>query len=364
MSNLILPIVRRSLETSFIKWEKLGEALSLAFVMKKPCVFFGRGGHGKSEMIRAVLSALANSEDEIFIQSFGEGMSEARLYGGLSLKALNCPDNPRMVYEPENSFLAHKYALLEELFDAPPVVLLALKDTLTDRRLNNGSQQFPMQTSLLVAATNKRPEEISELGDSAHALTERFPIQLCVEWDSYESKDFEELFDRVTPQKGYPIIPATSIKGMLSHLIAEAHESGEWISPRQAVVCLDVCVAAAQLRGGKEVTEEDLMAISFVPGTAGVIEGMAEKVAHLKAIAEATNWLEVIAQETDSLEVKLQGANSPIPCLKAVKSLQEMEAELQKLRVPDGLTKKRNQVGEKISKLISSGKEKALSTTH
>lgn len=106
MNKLILPQIKKALENKFVKWEAVGEILSSRLTMKKPVILYGRGRHGKSEMVRAVFEVLSESASDFGIQSFGEGMSEAKLFGGLNLKSLNCPENPKMEFAPENSFLA------------------------------------------------------------------------------------------------------------------------------------------------------------------------------------------------------------------------------------------------------------------
>lgn len=361
MANLILPKIQKALQNSFVKWEKVAEVLSLSLTMQKPCLLYGRGGHGKSEMVRAVFKALAETTENIFIQSFGEGMTEAKLFGGLDMKALNDPENPKMRFCPQDSFLPRKYVLFEELFDAPPVVLLALKDTLMDKKLNNGAQVFPMSTELLVGATNKDPVEISDLGDSAHALVERFPLQLSVEWDTYEQKDFVELFDKV--QSKSPVILGSSLKGIIAQLIAEAHAKGEWISPRQAVVCADAVRASAIINNRDEATEDDLIGIQFIPGTQGVLADMDASLKRIKAVAEAENQLcgieAAIAAQKNAMESRL----TPIKYLQVVKRLQKAEDSLNNLKLPDELIKRRNDARQQCTKLISEAQDAAIQYT-
>ena len=78
----ILPRAREALEKRFVFSEEVAELISAAFY--EPCnlLLWGPGGHGKSDMVLAALKALGLKDSEIFIQSFGEGMSEDRLWGG------------------------------------------------------------------------------------------------------------------------------------------------------------------------------------------------------------------------------------------------------------------------------------------
>ena len=76
-----------ALSTDFIRSEKIARILALAVESGKNVLLWGPGGHGKSEMVESALAQVA-SEDEIFVQSFGEGMDEATLWGGLDFHAL------------------------------------------------------------------------------------------------------------------------------------------------------------------------------------------------------------------------------------------------------------------------------------
>jgi MoxR-like ATPase len=121
------------LSERFVRSEEIARILALAVESGKNILLWGPGGHGKSEMVTAALSVVTN-EDNVFVQSFGEGMDEATLWGGLDFRALE--EEKVLRYFPENSFLAKDIAVFEELFDAPATVLLALKDTLTARKRN------------------------------------------------------------------------------------------------------------------------------------------------------------------------------------------------------------------------------------
>src|SRR3989344_7001698 len=171
--------IRDRLGREYILHEEIARLLALAFDSGKNVLLWGLGGHGKSEMVAAALACVA-TDAEIFVQSFGEGMDEATLWGGLDFAALE--RDKKLIYHPENSFLNRPYAVFEEMFDAPASVLLALKDTLTARKLRKGSQVFPMKTNVIIAITNKNPQDLSDLGPAAAALVERFPLQLKVDW--------------------------------------------------------------------------------------------------------------------------------------------------------------------------------------
>ncbi len=89
------------LQEKFVRCEEIARVIALAIESQKNVLLWGPGGHGKSEMITEALEYLFN-EDDIFVQSFGEGMDEATLWGGLDFAAL---ENEKVLkYFPDQSF--------------------------------------------------------------------------------------------------------------------------------------------------------------------------------------------------------------------------------------------------------------------
>ena len=82
----ILPTIQAALRKRFVFCDVIADLLSAACY--EPCnvLLWGPGGHGKSEMAVTALRALGLRDEEIFIQSFGEGMSEDRLWGAMRSK--------------------------------------------------------------------------------------------------------------------------------------------------------------------------------------------------------------------------------------------------------------------------------------
>jgi MoxR-like ATPase len=236
------------LSALFVFVEEVARILALALSGRKNVIIFGPAGHAKSEMAKAVVDGLGYS-DEAFYQFFGEGMDESRLFGGLNFRKLD--EEKVLEYFPERSFLNYRIAIFEELFDAPASVLLALKDVLTARELRNGSQRFKMRTEVILVLTNKEPSEISDLGPAAHALIERFPLQLNLKWKDYSARSYLAMFEKVAARLGGPVM--NGFKAILAEILADATAKGNFVSPRTAVHALQICQTAAVLRGAGQV---------------------------------------------------------------------------------------------------------------
>ncbi len=350
--------ISQALSEQFIRSEKIARILSLAVESGKNVLLWGPGGHGKSEMVELALAQVA-IESDIFVQSFGEGMDEATLWGGLDFRALETEKVLR--YFPENSFLAKPYAVFEEIFDAPASVLLALKDTLTAHKLRKGSQVCAMQTKVIIAITNKNPDEISDLGPAAAALVERFPLQLCVDWGSYEPRDYTELFEKVGPRLSGADINGT--QRVLAEIIAKASTKGDVISPRTAVHALGVVKAAASLRGDGQVNKEDLVDLQYLPGMEDLAGNIRQEldVAYERAGAERS--LGAAEDLFGELLAELHDATPPIKALQMARRLMVLQDEASNLKMPDGLTDRRKNLRNSISEKVQVAQELALQNT-
>ena len=350
--------IRGILDEDFVFAEEVARVLSLAIGGQKNVIVYGPGGHAKSAMVDEVIRGLGFVED-CFVQFFGEGMDESRLFGGLDFRKLE--EDKVLEYFPERSFLARRIAVFEELFDAPASVLLALKDTLTAKEMRNGNQRFEMRTKTIIVLTNREPHEISELGPAAHALVERFPLQLDLRWDDYEASSYLAMFEKVARRSQGPVM--NGFKAILAEILAKASAEGNFVSPRTAVHALEVCQTAAALRGANEVGEEDLVDLKFVPGLEGLAETIREDLRTAMERAEAERQFRGLEARFENLERELGEAGTPIRALQSCKRLQTLEDELGSFRCPDGLTDRRNNMRSLVSSKIAEAQAKAIEMT-
>lgn len=355
----MLSKIQSVLQESFVFTEDVARILALGFEGKKNVLVFGPGGHAKSEMVSAVIDGLGLS-NETFVQFFGEGMDEAKLFGGLNFAKLEA--EKVLEYYPERSFLNYRIAVFEELFDAPANVLLALKDTLTAKELRNGAQRFTMRTEIIIVLTNKEPNEISELGPAAHALIERFPLQFNLKWKDYSSKSYLSMFEKRAPKLGGPVV--NGFKAILAEILAKATAEGNFVSPRTAMHAYQVCQTAACLRNAPEVGQEDLIDLRFVPGLEGLAETIEGDLKLAMEKAQAEKSLTVAEKQLQSLHVELEERDTPIPALVVAKKLLGLQDEVAKISVPDSHTKRRQELRDGIGKAIAEAQAKALERTN
>lgn len=334
----------------FIKSEKVEDILNLGLATKKGVLLYGPPGHGKSEMIRTFLSFHYNKED-VFIQSFGEGMSEDRLYGGLNFQKFN--EEGILEFYPENSFLNKKAVVFEEIFDAPPAVLLSLKDTITSKQLNNGNQVFPMETETLIAATNKHPDEIAQMGDAYAALVERFPLQLEVKWDCYNYYAYRDLLKKVRPGADIDLVKS------ISKIIENISEK-ELVSPRKAVHAIDVMLSIEKEQG--EICANDFAYLGYIPGFTKYADGLKDEILLHKEKEQSKGKIDCFKRKLDGFE-NYEDIQSPIKLLKMAKTLAKEAKNFKNEKIHESHLEDRENYLNTASKLIADLKEQALEKT-
>jgi hypothetical protein len=218
-----------------------------------------------------------------------------------------------------------------------------------------------MKTEIIICLTNKEPGEISELGPAAHALVERFPLQLNLKWKDYSAGSYLSMFEKVAARIGGPIL--NGFKGILAEIVAKATAEGQFISPRTAMHAYQVCQASATLRGGDHVEVQDLTDLRFIDG----LEGLAETIEQdLKTAIERTEAEKAFAQaeaEYARLEADFGVAETPIKALQTAKRFGQLEDKLANMRCPDGLTDRRKNLRSLVSSKIVEAQQKALSAT-
>lgn len=172
-------LIQRVLRKKFINTSEISDVLKNAMKNSMNLIIYGKGGFGKSEMVTELFSG-PEFKDMVFVKSLSEATTEEDLFGGINVKKLS--DTGVVEYNCENSFANKEIVIFEEIFDANPRVLAALKDTLTAKEIRNGNQRFPMKTKVIIGLTNRTYEEVIQ-DDSTEALTQRFPLSFKLEYE-------------------------------------------------------------------------------------------------------------------------------------------------------------------------------------
>jgi hypothetical protein len=336
--------IKDILSRKFIYTDGIAEILASAIYSGQNVILYGPGGHGKSEMVEAVLEGLGlwDRADPInsqtLIQSFGEGLTEDALWGGIDFKRLNSPTDPDMVFNVENSFLKYPVAVFEELFDAPAFCLLPLKHTIQAGFLAKSGRSYPMNTKLIIACTNRDPADIEEMGETYRALLERFVLRQEVAWPSYTADKYAAL---LRTHKG--LVMASASRDILCQLMADCQATGHLISPRTAMKAVDILIGAAHARGATEVIMADLAALKHVAGFQQVAIKFADTIEQKQAEVVAREALQVCVDKLTKMSDKLSSGTITrvVEYLIMAKSFLTIQDEFNAVRVPDSLYQQR-----------------------
>jgi hypothetical protein len=207
-----------------------GEELAWAWNSNENIIMFGPGGYGKSDA--AILfheylhqkNAVQNSKP--FIMSFGQGMTEEKLLGGIDMKTFQ--DSGEINYLLQNAFVQHEVVIFEELWDAFPAVLLILKDILQSKCVRMGNQVMPIKTKMVIACTNRSREEVVE-DASTEALMQRFLFEKEVAWSSHTPGDYRKALYTATSE-GDVFDPRTAEQ--VANICAASNTNQYTVSPR------------------------------------------------------------------------------------------------------------------------------------
>ena len=292
-------LVKKTLGSRFIHCKEIIQVLTHAFLQPCNVLLWGPGGHGKSDMVMTALRALGYDDREIFLQSFGEGMSEDRLWGGPNIAKLD----EYLEYDTDRSFLPYEVVVLEEILDASSQALLPLKDVLTRRLFMNADQAVPLKSKVIIACTNKDPRQFAKDSDAVKALLERFPLQLEVRWPSYEQKDYEALFAKTHPDAKSD---RRKLNRIYAHVLANLNddrESGFQVSPRIALGGLRLAANSVGRHGRKKMIVEDILTIRNVQG----MESYKHDVEALIRKALLEGGVEVLLSDIDERAEQLMG---------------------------------------------------------
>ena len=338
------------LDDRFVKYDDIARAIATALASGKNVLLYGPGGHAKSDMVETVLKGL-DLWDNAFVESFGEGMTEDTLWGGINLDALNAEQGARIEYHPEYSFLNFETAVFEEMLDAPSPVLLGLKDTLTRKELRKGAQRYGMKTKVILACTNHSPDTYADSDDPAdkarRALLERFPIQIEVKWDKYLARDYNSMFKK---HHLYDTIGSDADK--LGEILAEATREGHFVSPRTAIHALEMVYANSLDRGHSSIKGEDMADIKLLAGLDRFGENLLEEIDQMSRIADARTKLEALTTRLDGYQQDAEdNFDDPIAVMQAAKRIDVLKQEVFDVEVPDELYGERDELAQRAEDL-------------
>lgn len=368
--------------------EQAFRACELAITTGLGVCLFGPPGHAKSMILEEIVARFAQTGASVWVKSMNSQTSELDLFGGLREGALE-----RGVlddYNHERGFQGADVAVFEELFDAPPRVLCALKEALTSRVVRGGREAYGLRTKVILAATNHDPSEVAEMDASVEALVSRFPIQWNVVWPRYNAETYLELFESLDSSRSssdnwriswpetlrlqgmaksvqFDRDKYAQVADLLGRLAAENPED-ETI-PRTAVYLYRAIKASAALAGRQRVEWSDIAETLPFFGLSQEAESLEKSRIEIRVqvyLEEVKGIIQEVEKQMRSTNPGGRPANNPIGWLRLAKQCKHFADTLgysPNFYVPDKFFNRKNELVERLGSLGVECQQKAVEVT-
>lgn len=346
--NLDSKQLEKFVNSKYIYCDKIAAILARALRTGKNVLLYGPTGHAKSAVVKDVIEHLG-LENFTFIQDFGEGTDEASLWGGYNFQRMK--EENILDFHPDRSFLNKEIAVFEELFDAPPQVLCSLKNTLTSKTLSKGASPYKSKNKVIIALTNKDPEEIASMGESYKALVDRFPLRMRVAWNDYSERAYEGMFEVLG-------MGSKTMRSEFAKLIALASKGGKHISPRTAVQAFEIVLDAAVEHSVFD--ERALMTLEFVAGLEEIGRTKAKEWGDKIKDAEFTNNLDKWRTLMTTAQDLILTGSRVDEILETAYELQGLEEELVNATIPKKFDKEVRELQSGITSAVEDLSRRAI----
>jgi MoxR-like ATPase len=352
----------------FINTFIFANSMELALVSGIPIMYYGKGGYGKTEMIKEVFNHIDGSSAMLEC----DPETTASLIKGGAIARTTKTDKEDITlahYNVGASILRNHAFFYEEMLDASFQALSVLKAIITNKQLTLNGEVVDSINKLLVAATNVNPyDRIDQLppseANSYDAFLQRFII-VRHEWDTHDSNDYTRLLRANSDKKDVSKITIAQIddarnyregvkldrelQGILCSLAEKSANEGRIISPRMFKWTIRMIKSQAQLSDKSTATIEQLNVLNYLPSwDQSLLSNLEEEIQQQKIYNEAKSSLDTFKDNFDRAnkkveEYKIKG--DIVKLLALVNVFQLMEGDINKVsNIPDSLVSKRNEL--------------------
>lgn len=375
----VLSALSSNLSNKFVGTEKFAHEFALALLSGISPIWHGRGGFGKTEMIRLAMQTFQVTQT--MLEAHPE-LAVSGLFGGaIAETKIETVNQDGMILGSEKTFESVNYErgllrsylfFVEEMLDSPMQVLTSLKSVMTNRVWD----QMESQHRLIIGATNINPYELLDEVPFTHqnsydALLQRF---LVIEhgWDSHEFSDYlalfqfkpskDHVFSHITKQQIEHEAQLAAKVGLssescelLAELAAKSAEEGSVISPRVAMWSLKLLKTNAFLQGRAEVDVADFNVLSYMGSwSPEAFSGIAKILAEQKVRQQLNQELSVFTskiQKIDDFWRQSEG-NSHFKALNCIKASQKLLDEVGEWTINDSFSEDKSELISEIQENI------------
>jgi MoxR-like ATPase len=353
----------------FINTSIFANSMELALVSGIPIMYYGKGGYGKTEMIKKVFNHIDGSSAMLEC----DPETTASLIKGGAIARTTKTDKEDITlahYNVGASILRNHAFFYEEMLDASFQALSVLKAIITNKQLTLNGEVVDSINKLLVAATNVNPyDRIEQLppseANSYDAFLQRFII-VRHEWDTHDNSDYNRLLRAsVVENKDTSKISIAKIdesrssreevkldkelQGILCSLAEKSANEGRIISPRMFKWTIRMIKSQAQLSDKSVATIEQLNVLNYLPSwDQSLLSNLEEEIQQQKIYNEANTNLKTLQDNYDRANKKVEEyktKNDIVKLLALVNVFQLMEEDINKVsNIPNSLVSKRNEL--------------------
>ena len=352
----------------FINTSIFANSMELALVSGIPIMYYGKGGYGKTEMIKAVFDHIDGSSAMLEC----DPETTASLIKGGAIARTTKTDKEDITlahYNVGASILRNHAFFYEEMLDASFQALSVLKAIITNKQLTLNGEVVDSINKLLVAATNVNPyDRIDQLppseANSYDAFLQRFII-VRHEWDTHDSNDYTRLLRANSDKKDVSKITIAQIddarnyregvkldrelQGILCSLAEKSANEGRIISPRMFKWTIRMIKSQAQLSDKSTATIEQLNVLNYLPSwDQSLLSNLEEEIQQQKIYNEANTNLKTLQDNYDRANSKVEEYKTKgdiVKLLALVNVFQLMEIDINEVNnIPDSLVSKRNEL--------------------
>lgn len=330
--------------------DEMYSVLDRAYNSFSNVIFWGPGGHAKSDVTREWAYSHFNKED-VFIKTMSRGTKISEILGGLDLDALdgNKDGKKRFQYNTENSFMNYKIAILEEALDMDMDGLCILKDILMSKTFNNGTQVVPLKTEMVIINTNRDPYALAQDEPAYEAFFDRFQVKYQVKWKNYSIGNYQELVNHYNKLFGGVFKP-----NVLAALATYSSTKSGSINPRALYFAMKhIYCNAFNPVSKEELGPSSLIYLKDMPDFAEMAKVSESEAASMKKNELARKELEQIEQEFINIQSTTKNSGvSRATMATSVTRLNSLKDRCNSISITDSLFGKRRDLITKIESLI------------
>jgi MoxR-like ATPase len=347
----ILKSVKTGL-SRYAKSRQSAEVLTLALLTQQSILLHGKGGYAKTEMINSFMrmfdlkSAMFECTTDTTVSDlFGGAIARTDVQKKVDTSEVHLT---REDINWERGPLAHDLFFFEEVLDADPRVLAALKSLMTSREFLGVKSQH----QIFLGATNVRPGElVGEVpfsqANSICAFLDRWLV-VPHGWESHEPDDYLNVLKSLSrPLEPQTLISLDQLKeereylqevvsmsaacdASLAQLLSNSERDGFVVSPRTFLMMRKMMKAKAFVEGLDEVNDSHFEVLSLFPSMSpDILSGIQDKLEFQRECAVQKEAVEgFLARYQEIVDLSRSMDQSPTLYLSQVAHLGELSDEI------------------------------------